>query len=97
MATERQIEATRRTAARSSGPRTEQGKARSRGNATRHGMAGESADVESGHSPEFEERRASWAAEQQPVGGAADGVLAIAARQQPGAGRQRRRQHCGPQ
>jgi hypothetical protein len=75
MATERQIAANRLNAARSSGPKTEAGKARSRANATRHGMAGESAEVEAGASAEFAERRARWAAEQQPVGEAAGWAL----------------------
>jgi hypothetical protein len=75
MATERQIESNRRNAARSTGPKTEAGKARSRANATRHGLAGESADVEMGLSAEFEGRRAMWAAEQKPVGEAAGWAL----------------------
>ena len=40
MATARQIEANRRNAARSTGPRTEEGKARSRANSVKHGLAG---------------------------------------------------------
>jgi hypothetical protein len=68
MATERQIESNRRNAARSTGPKSPQGKARSRVNATKHGLASELVDVEAGLSPEFEKRRAAWAVEQQPVG-----------------------------
>src|ERR1700733_8784328 len=75
MATERQIEANRRNAERSCGPTSPAGKARSRANATKHGMAGESAEVEAGFSPEFEARRARWAVEQQPVGEAGNFAL----------------------
>jgi hypothetical protein len=75
MATERQIAANRRNAERSCGPTSPEGKARSRTNATKHGMAGESAEVEACFSPEFEKRRARWAAEQQPVGEAANFAL----------------------
>src|ERR1043166_2113500 len=38
MATRRQIESNRRNARRSTGPRTKRGKARSRGNAAKHGL-----------------------------------------------------------
>jgi hypothetical protein len=75
MATERQIAANRRNAALSTGPKTEAGKAQSRLNSTRHGMAGESAEVAAGLSSEFEDRRAAWAAEQQPVGEAGNWAL----------------------
>jgi hypothetical protein len=72
MATERQIEANRRNSAKSTGP-SEAGKARSRLNATKHGLAAGSIEVED--SPEFLERRAKWAAEQRPVGEAGHWAL----------------------
>jgi hypothetical protein len=75
MATDRQIEANRRNAELSSGPKTESGKAQSRLNATKHGMASQSAEVEAGFSNEFQERRARWAAEQNPVGEAGNFAL----------------------
>ena len=68
MATERQIAANRRNSARSTGPRSEGGKAVSRANATKHGLAGASAMVGPGLSDEFRERRAKWAAEYDPAG-----------------------------
>jgi hypothetical protein len=58
MATQQQIEANQRNAARSSGPSPE-GSARSRFNATRHGLAGQSVGVDA-VSDEFTERRALW-------------------------------------
>ena len=75
MASERQIEANRRNAGRSTGPTSEAGKARSRANATKHGMAGESAVVEAGLSAAFEARRAKWAADHKPVGEAGEWAL----------------------
>jgi hypothetical protein len=74
MTTERQIEANRINASRSSGPKSASGKARSRANATKHGMAGESA-IEVATDAEFHERRAKWAAEQRPVGEAGHWAL----------------------
>jgi hypothetical protein len=57
MATQRQIEANQRNSMRSTGP-SESGKLRSRLNSTKHGLAGESAEVEAALSSAFEERRA---------------------------------------
>jgi hypothetical protein len=74
MATQRQIEANQRNSMRSTGP-SESGKLRSRLNATKHGLAGESAELEAEFSSEFEDRRAKWAAEQNPVGEAANWAL----------------------
>jgi len=76
MASERQIEANRRNSARSTGPRSEAGKARSRGNATRHGMAGESTEVvEAKDSAAFRARREAWAKDLKPSGPAGDWAL----------------------
>jgi hypothetical protein len=75
MATDRQIAANRMNAGRSSGPQSVGGKARSRANATRHGLASESADLEAEFSPEFQDRRATWAAEYRPVGESAHWAL----------------------
>jgi hypothetical protein len=74
MATERQIEANRKNATRSTGPSPE-ARSRTRFNATKHGMAGELAEVEAARSPEFEDRRARWAADQNPVGEAGHWAL----------------------
>ncbi len=74
MATERQVEANRRNAARSTGPKSEAGKAKSRANATTHGLASETVQ-ESGRSEAFEARRAAWGAEQGPLGESAGWAL----------------------
>jgi hypothetical protein len=75
-ASEAQIRANRANAMLSSGPTSPEGKVRSRANATKHGMAGESASfVEAGLSDEFERRRTEWAVEQRPVGKAAGWAL----------------------
>jgi hypothetical protein len=68
MATERQIAANQRNSARSSGPKSASGKARSAKNATKHGLAGVLAEAEADLSPQFLERRANWAAEHRPGG-----------------------------
>jgi hypothetical protein len=68
MASQRQIDSNRRNSERSTGPRSESGRSRSRLNATKHGLASRLPEVEAGFSPEFEDRRAKWAAEQNPIG-----------------------------
>jgi hypothetical protein len=74
MASQAQIDANRRNSARSSGP-SEAGKARSRLNAVKHGMAAQLPEVEIELSPAFEERRERWAAERKPVGEDANWAL----------------------
>jgi hypothetical protein len=61
MATERQIESNRLNASKSTGPRTTDGKARSRGNAFKHGLAGEGIVADPATSAAIEERKMEWA------------------------------------
>ena len=63
MASDRQIEANCLNAQKSTGPKTEEGKAASRDNAWKHGMA---AEVDELRSPAFLARRASWGQEFRP-------------------------------
>jgi hypothetical protein len=70
MATARQIEANRENSLRSTGPRTESGKARSRANAIKHGLTG--GGVIDSETDAFRARRKSWAAEYRPEGEAAN-------------------------
>ncbi len=67
-ASEAQIRRNKANAAHSSGPKSESGKARSRVNATKHGLTALLPDIEAAMSPEFAERRAQWAPEMNPVG-----------------------------
>ena len=60
MATAKQEAANRANAQRSTGPKTEEGKANSRVNAYRHGMASEHPLVETTRSPLDQERKALW-------------------------------------
>jgi hypothetical protein len=75
MATERQIESNKRNSMRSTGPTSVSGKARSRSNALKHGLAAELPTLEVGLSPKFLDRRASWSAEYQPESEAAEWAL----------------------
>jgi hypothetical protein len=74
MATERQIEANQRNAQLSTGPRTDEGKAQSRANAIKHGLAGELLIVEEMRSA-FLERKAAWQNSIQPR--SAEGEFAL--------------------
>src|SRR5438270_11344376 len=59
MATEQQIAANQRNAQRSTGPKTPEGKALSRANAIKHGLAAETL-VTKAFEQEFAERKAQW-------------------------------------
>jgi hypothetical protein len=66
MSTPRQIEANRRNAQKSTGPRSVEGRARSRLNAVKHGMTAR-LDVLSGDDPELlNERTQAWQADLKP-------------------------------
>jgi hypothetical protein len=71
MATTAQIDANRQNAQASTGPRSDDGKARSRENALKHGLAGE-VDKQS---EAFITRRAAWAREKKPQGQAGEWAL----------------------
>ena len=62
MATDRQVEANRLNALKSTGPTSVEGKLRSRSNALVHGMAGEAGFVENGSVDAYQLRRDDWAA-----------------------------------
>ena len=65
MASQKQVEANARNAARSTGPRTEEGKARSRRNGLRHGFAAEVL-VPEGDRAKYEAELARWEREAGP-------------------------------
>jgi hypothetical protein len=67
MATQRQMAANRRNAQNSTGPKTEQGKARSRGNAVTHGLTGAGVVVAEEDADALAERREAWRAGYDPV------------------------------
>jgi len=62
-ASEARIQANRANAARSTGPKTAEGKARSRANALKHGMAGSGVVLPEEDRARWEERADSWAEE----------------------------------
>jgi hypothetical protein len=66
MASERQIAANRRNALKSTGPRTDAGKARSRLNAVTHGLNAHIETLPDDEKAEFEQRVVSWNASFQP-------------------------------
>jgi hypothetical protein len=67
MATDCQIEANRCNARKSTGPRTEEGKAASRRNACKHGLAGSGVVVAEAEVEAIKRRAAEWAAVIRPV------------------------------
>ena len=59
MSTARQIVANQRNAKHSTGPKTPEGKAKSRANALKHGLAGDTLVIDALQA-DFEERKAEW-------------------------------------
>jgi len=72
MSTSARIEANRRNAAKSTGPRTPEGKARSSRNATRHGISLRMVLLSTEDQKEFENLYADLRAEHQPEGATED-------------------------
>jgi len=68
MTSEKRIQANRRNAQRSTGPRTPEGKARSRCNGLKHGLTGAGIVLAGEDGPAVEERVNAWAAELRPDG-----------------------------
>jgi hypothetical protein len=66
MTTECQIASNQRNARKSTGPKTPEGKARSRANALKHGMAAETLVID-GLETDFVERKAEWEQEIKPT------------------------------
>jgi hypothetical protein len=66
MTTERQIASNQSNARQSTGPRTPEGKARSRANALKHGLAAETLVID-GLEADFAERKAEWEQDIQPT------------------------------
>ena len=68
MATAKQIAANRRNAEKSTGPKTDEGKANSRRNAVRHGLTGEGICLPEDMAREVEARGRGFAAQLRPAG-----------------------------
>ena len=68
MPSDKQISANRANAQKSTGPKTDAGRATVRLNALRHGLAAESVVIETEDKAQFEESRAAFEAEHQPCG-----------------------------
>jgi hypothetical protein len=66
MASEKQVEANRTNAKKSTGPKTEQGKARSRANAWKHGLTANTLIIIAEESEDFDELRAALIASYDP-------------------------------
>jgi hypothetical protein len=70
MATQKQIEANRRNAQKSTGPKTEQGKSKAKFNALKHGMTAEAAVLPHEDKISYEELRQATIESYQPANGA---------------------------
>src|SRR4029079_2999177 len=68
MISERKKEANRQNAQKSTGPRTEQGKAKSRRNALKHGMTSEGTVLTPEDTELFQERMHGWTLKERPEG-----------------------------
>jgi hypothetical protein len=66
MSTQRQIKSNQRNSLLSTGPRTPEGKAKSRANALKHGLAAETLVID-GLEADFAERKVRWEAEIKPI------------------------------
>lgn len=68
MISERQLLANRLNARKSTGPRTEEGKTKSRGNALKHGLAGAGVSLSAEDCWAYTQRLKGWEADMQPEG-----------------------------
>lgn len=75
MATTRQIEANRLNAQKSTGPRTDEGKAQSRANAVTHGLTSEDLGVQEPKAAAFLARREAWSGDAYEKGSEQDWAL----------------------